>query len=243
MLERMLPDGKEQTGIYAQAFRILDALSMFGFLFAGLLLPMFSRMLKKKEPLGSLLQLSYTLIIVPAITVAIIAFFYGSEIMKIMYKEHVAASTNLFGLLMIGFVGISTTYIFGTLLTANGNLRQLNLMALSGVIINILLNIFLIPRYYALGSAIASMITQICTGFAQVILSQRLLKLKINYNLIFRLALFIILLILTNLIIRQTHLTWYYGLGLVILMSMALASMLKLILPKNILIIMREKTN
>ena len=46
MLERMLPDGKEQAGIYAQGFRILDAAAMFAFLYAGLLLPMFSRMIK-----------------------------------------------------------------------------------------------------------------------------------------------------------------------------------------------------
>jgi O-antigen/teichoic acid export membrane protein len=161
--------------------------------------------------------------------------------MKIMYKEHVAASTNLFGFLMIGFVGISTTYIFGTLLTANGNLRQLNLMALSGVIVNIVLNIFLIPRYYALGSAIASMITQIYTGLAQIILSQRILKLKINYNLIFRIALFIIILIVSNLILMRVHLTWYYGLGIMVLLSMVIASLLRLVLLKNILIILKEK--
>jgi O-antigen/teichoic acid export membrane protein len=38
MLERMLADGKLQAGIYAQGFRILDAASMLGFLFAGILL-------------------------------------------------------------------------------------------------------------------------------------------------------------------------------------------------------------
>jgi O-antigen/teichoic acid export membrane protein len=42
MLERMLDNGQEQAGIYAQSFRILDAASMIAFLFSGLLLPMFS---------------------------------------------------------------------------------------------------------------------------------------------------------------------------------------------------------
>jgi O-antigen/teichoic acid export membrane protein len=48
MLERLLPEnlGKEQAGIYAQAFRLLDAVSMFGVLVAGLLLPIFAKMLK-----------------------------------------------------------------------------------------------------------------------------------------------------------------------------------------------------
>ncbi len=34
-----------QAGIYAQAFRFFEAFNMLGFLMAGLLLPMFSRML------------------------------------------------------------------------------------------------------------------------------------------------------------------------------------------------------
>ena len=47
LLERLLPNGSQQAGIYAQAFRILDAAAMFALLFAGLLLPMFSKMIKK----------------------------------------------------------------------------------------------------------------------------------------------------------------------------------------------------
>ena len=46
LLDRLLTDGSLQAGIYAQAFRILDAASMFALLFAGLLLPIFSKMIK-----------------------------------------------------------------------------------------------------------------------------------------------------------------------------------------------------
>ena len=60
LLERMLPGttGEEQAGIYAQAFRLLDAVAMFGALFAGLLLPIFSKMLKQREPIGDMVKLS-----------------------------------------------------------------------------------------------------------------------------------------------------------------------------------------
>jgi O-antigen/teichoic acid export membrane protein len=47
VIERVLPNGGEAAGIYAQAFRLLDAANMFPFLFAGLLLPIFSRMIKE----------------------------------------------------------------------------------------------------------------------------------------------------------------------------------------------------
>src|ERR1019366_9241981 len=63
MLERMLPDGAKQVGIYAHGFRLLDAANMIGFLFAGLLLPIFSRMLKYKESVEALVKLSFLLLI------------------------------------------------------------------------------------------------------------------------------------------------------------------------------------
>ena len=67
MIERLLPDpdGKEQAGIYANAFRLLEAVTMFGFLFSGLLLPIFARMIKQKDDVSQMLKLSYLLIIVP----------------------------------------------------------------------------------------------------------------------------------------------------------------------------------
>ena len=79
------------------------------------------------------------------------------------------------------FVAISTSYIFGTLLTANGNLRELNLMAASGILINITMNLFLIPRFQAAGSAVSSLITQFLTAFIQVLIAQNVFKFKINY--------------------------------------------------------------
>ena len=43
MIERLLINGNIEAGIYAAGYRLLDASNMIGFLFAGLLLPMFSQ--------------------------------------------------------------------------------------------------------------------------------------------------------------------------------------------------------
>jgi len=51
LIERLLPGklGEVQSGIYAQAFRLLDAGQNVAFLFAVLLLPLFSKMLKENQ--------------------------------------------------------------------------------------------------------------------------------------------------------------------------------------------------
>ena len=200
MLERLLPrssevdqlgiSGSVQTGIYAQAYRLLDATNMIAFLFAGLLLPIFSRMLKYKESVEQLVKLSYSLLLTPAIIVAIGCSFYSHEIMQTLYREHTDQSGPVFSVLMFCFVAVSTTYIFGTLLTANGNLKELNLMAASGMVLNIALNFLLIPRLFALGSAIAAMSTQLVMALAQVLIVQRKFQFKINYRLLFTITIY-----------------------------------------------------
>ena len=195
MIERMLPDGDVQAGIYAQGFRMLDATNMIGFLVAGVLLPVFSRMLKHKESVEPLVKLISTLLITPAIVIGIGCLFYNTELIGRLYPihqnetaevyaMHLKESSAIFSLLMMTFIAVCTTYIFGTLLTANGNLKQLNIMAASCMVLNIVFNYILIQKYEAFGSAMSSMATQFLTALIQVAIAQRIFKFKVNYRLI-----------------------------------------------------------
>ncbi|MES2140467.1 MAG: oligosaccharide flippase family protein [Bacteroidota bacterium] len=210
MIERMLPKGvgDVQSGIYAQAFRLLDATNMIAFLTAGMLLPIFSRMLKHKESVESLVKLISTLLLTPAIVIGVGCVFYSKELMGLLYQVHVEESAKIFSLLMLSFIAVSTTYIFGTLLTANGNMKQLNTMAAFGMVLNITLNLLLIRQFEAYGSAISSMITQFLTAIIQVMIAQRIFKFKINYKLINTLIMFAIGVVAINYGSRMLDLNW-----------------------------------
>jgi len=190
MLERLLENGKEEAGIYAQSFRIYDAASQFSFLFAVLLLPMFSRMLRLKENVNELIRIALPLLLVSGTTLAIVANFYSREIIDLLYTSHAPYSSRIFGILMIGFVFVSASYIYGTLLTANNNLRYLNILAAVTVVMNVSLNLLLIPRYQAYGAAIASLSSQAFYAVSQLLLSVRLIRIPSNSDILLRLAAF-----------------------------------------------------
>ncbi|MEA3317983.1 MAG: oligosaccharide flippase family protein [Bacteroidota bacterium] len=241
MLERMLPDGKEQAGIYAQAFRLLDAVTMFAFLFAGLLLPMFSRMIRNGEAVNKLTQFSFFLLIVPVIIFSVVSVSYSNDIIALLYKEHIAISANIYAILILCFIGISTSYIFGTLLTANGSLKYLNRMAIAGVSVNIILNLILIPKYQALGSAIASLVTQTLTALIQVLLVKKIFHFRINYIKISALIVFTVLVIIMSNLSLQFDFQWYYKILIVILISWFFAFILRLINLKVLYQMLRYK--
>lgn len=186
----MINTGATQAGIYAKAFRLLDAANMIAYLFAIQLLPIFSRMIEYKESVEQLVKLAFTLLITPAIIVSIGCAFYAKELCAII-NQGVTDSAEVFSILMFCFTAISTTYIFGTLLTANGNLKQLNTMAICGIAVNIILNLILIPQYRALGSAVSSLATQFITALAQVLIAAKIFRFKINKRLLIAMVFFI----------------------------------------------------
>ncbi len=229
MLERLLPDGKMQAGIYAQSFRILDAAAMFAFLFAGLLLPIFSRMIGQKQPVNEMLQLSFSLIFIPAVTLAVLACFFPKEIMAWMYHEHIQDSSRIFPLLMLGFISISTTYIFGTLLTAGGNLKALNILAASALAMNVLFNLLLIPRYQAFGAALSSLFTQTYMAVTQVIVAAIKFRFSMNWILLARLVIYVVAIMIIGWLSHNYFRNWYLGAVVIIVMAILSALIMRLL--------------
>ena len=236
MIARMLPGelGHIQTGIYAMAYRLLDASNMIAYLFSVLLLPIFARMIKLRESVQGLLKLSFTLLFTLSLSVATASFFYSYQLMDLLYNQHVADSALVFRLLMVDFVAISTTYVFGTLLTANGNLKALNWMSAAAMVINIALNLWLIPRYMALGAAVASLITQIGIAVFQVFVVFRTFKLATNFRYLIKLAAFASGVILLSYLSRLLPVDWKLSLVALLVSSALLAFVLRLLNIRSI---------
>jgi O-antigen/teichoic acid export membrane protein len=223
MLERMLPEGKLESGIYAAAYRVLDSANMFSFLFAGLLLPMFARMIRFREPVEHLVKLAFTILITPAVIAVCTAIFFSYEIMDLLYNVHVEESAAVFKIIMGCFIASSITYIFGTLLTANGNLTQLNMLAASGMAINLLLNAILIPRFHATGAACSSLITQSVSAFLQMLLAQKIFGFRVNKRLLAQLAVFAPACVLIAWLCSNLFDNWVVGFLLFVFLGTALA--------------------
>lgn len=186
MIGRLLPNGNEQAGIYAQAYRLLEGFNMFAYLFAGLLLPIFARMLKNKESVAQLVRTAFNLIFIPATAVMTISLLYPTEIMDLIYVAHIEESAKIYAVLMVSFIAIALTYIYGTLLTANGSLKQLNIISLLGLLLNLGLNFWLIPIQGAYGAAVATLVTQFFVILAQIIVTKKVIGMQYSIPFILK---------------------------------------------------------
>ncbi len=237
MIERMLPNGEAETAIYAQSVRILTALNNYAYLFAVLLLPMFSKILSKKESIQGLVITSSSLLLYCVSSLAILMAYYSHDIIGLCYGEfgnhdrftegqfnnqailnirNVLLSSDVFELTIYGIVPMSVNYCFGTLITASGNMKLLNKIAFASLGLNIILNLCFIPIYGAYGAALASLITQSFSGLWQVIFAVKIFKITVKLSSAFRFFSGISIVALSTIFLNDFELTKRFPIILVL---------------------------
>lgn len=157
LVERLNPGGAVLAGIYAQAFRLFDAFNMYSYLFAALMLPIFSRMISRNEDISEFFNFSFKLLLIPVITIAIPTMVFNYPVMEILYHEHIDISAKALIFLMGSFVFVAFAYLFGTALTAMGNIWLLCKISLVVVIIGLAAMLIMIPRLGVSGAALANL--------------------------------------------------------------------------------------
>ncbi len=229
LLERLLPiDGKEQNGIYLKAFRLLDALNIFGVLFAGMLLPMFSRMLANRNNIAGLVQTTANILLPISFVIAANALFFHQEIMDLLYDHNTQQASSLYRFVMLSFPAFCILYIYSTLLTANGNLRLLIGVALVSCLLSISGNLIFIPLYKSVTVALVALIVHWVAAGCFIFFSIRYTVLRFQWEWVAQFVLFFSLFILLNYIFRFVGLTLLWSLILNILIFIPSVFILRL---------------
>jgi O-antigen/teichoic acid export membrane protein len=211
LIRQLISDGDIQNGIYASSYRLLEAANMMAALVAMLLLPMFSKMIANRENLNPLVQFSSGLMLIPAFSFCVIAYFYQDPIIHLLNHQSTEYAAWVFGLVILCFFPLAVMYIYGTLLTANGNFRALNSFAAMALVINLGLNLWLIPIYKAYGAAIAAISTQSFIGISNFLLAYFHLKLSFEKKFTLRFLLSLVFIGLLMGICKYLNLNWWQG--------------------------------
>jgi len=159
MLGEMIGDAS--VGIYSAAIRLTE---VWFFIPTAILISVFPNIIETKKKNEGLyyrrLQRLYTLLTWIAIIIAILIMFIAKPIINVLYgSEYIEASSVLVISIWAGvfvFQGLAR----GKWFLAEDLQKFAYIFTGIGVIINVILNLLLIPRYGATGAAIATLITQ-----------------------------------------------------------------------------------
>lgn len=209
MIERLHPSGSKEAGIYAQAFRILDAFVMFGMLFTNLLYPIFSRLIKERVSVKPLLDSASRLLFAFALAGSIGSFCYPAQILGLIYTGDLHEVVPVYQWVMLSFIPICIIMVFGTLLTANGSMKTLNYLSLFGLILNIILNFSFIRMWGAWGASLATLMTQGGIAVAQLFFVWKYFELGFGIRQLLRYTGFIAWLIATCIAMHFAQMTGF----------------------------------
>ena len=160
MVERLVENGDYHAGVYASAFRLTDAVNMMGFLVAGFLLPYISRNWQNKAASELVLRVCLYFLLVPAIVIATAGWFLADEINNLLYHARAPEASVVIRILLLCLPALAVIQVYGTHLTATGHIKTFLGISAFFALLNISLNVFIIPAFGNEGAAWTAVATQ-----------------------------------------------------------------------------------
>ena len=171
-----------------------------------------------------------------SVTLTVGVVFYRNEIMGALYREATAYSGLVLANLMVSFVAVSCTYIYGALLNANGSLMKMNRIFIVAILMNIGLNVWLIPTQKAWGATVSTCLTQFFVAGAQIFLAKKELGLATDGGWALRLLGYVAVVALLGYEVSAIHysLGWVFGFGLCLMSGAVLTLVFGLVSWRSI---------
>jgi len=181
--------GKEAVGIYSAAANLCDYVeAMFIFSLGQALQPIYVRTWEEKgerETINVIARAFHIYIIVTALIVAGISAI-GRELLLVLASAKYLPAASIVPWLMGGVLLRGSGVIFSAGLYIHKQSRRMLAITASIAVINILLNVALIPILGITGSAVATLLSYLLQSAAMYRLSNRMLKVAIPWSMILR---------------------------------------------------------
>ena len=180
LLERIHPDGARQAGIYAAAYRLLDAGNMIGYLTASFLLPFVARHQNIGSVTGAVVNNTRHLLLVFSMVVSVAVFFLADFVQAVLYHSADPYVSTVLQWCLPALIGYSLVQVYGTVMTAMGNIVSFCTIVLASLVVNVILNVLLIPSLGAKGCCIAAVISHGLCGIACMLFASQKSRLGLN---------------------------------------------------------------
>jgi len=157
MLSKMISESS--VGIYGVAYKIAFAFQFMPMAFAAAVYPAMSEYyIKDKDKLGQLLTVSMVYLLLIVVPLAVGVATLARPFILLLYGEDFIGSVTPLQLLMFSLIFAFLYWPAGSLLNACDRQAKNTFAMGITMVVNIILNVILIPRYGPVGAAIAALV-------------------------------------------------------------------------------------
>jgi O-antigen/teichoic acid export membrane protein len=164
----------DDVGVYGAAYRFLEQALFFPGLFMAAVYPILATQIANRDPgLQLAIDKSLTFLLATAIPLAAGSFVLAPDIIRLLAGEDFADSIEPMRILAFAAVFAFTTALFSSLLVLLERQRQLLVLVVIAFVLNVALNLILIPPFSYVGAASASVATQAFFGVCLAVAALR----------------------------------------------------------------------
>lgn len=150
------------VGWYASAQRISQFTLIIPGIFVTALFPTLSKIYSEnRERFTKIAQKSFSLLFTIGTPIAFGGFIVANSLILFLFGAEYSPSGNAFASIIIGSLFVFPGTIFYTVSVITETQKRISYHVFSAIVINIIINAILIPRFGVVGAAIATTITQI----------------------------------------------------------------------------------
>ncbi|MBS3082035.1 flippase [Candidatus Pacearchaeota archaeon] len=185
------------VGLYSAAVTIISLFGIAPDLFMQLLFPLISFKFSegKKEIIRNLTQQVVKWIYLLNIPLFLLLFLFSEQWLWLLFGGEFLIAGNILKILCFGAIFSSLVGVSTSLISISGKTKLVLKDFLAFTIINILMNLLLVPSYGMVGAAIATTITQLFFALTVIVQIKRIYGFNIIKNYIRRLIVLMIILL------------------------------------------------
>lgn len=174
------------VGLYGAAYKILEIMITFPGMLIGLLLPILARYyVSDKEAFVDTIQKGFNLLMALAFPSVVAGLFLADDIILLIAGEAFLPAGLALQILYLGVGCIFISNFLGHILIATHLQHKSVFVAITGAVVNVALNLVLIPRFSYLGAAIATALTEVLVLLVYLILVRVQVKVRPQLGLSF----------------------------------------------------------
>lgn len=182
--------GSAAVGTYSVAYKVMENLTFFPALLAGLILPLLSKALSvDRSRFRDIADTTFRVFAIIAIPLVLGGVFFSKQIIPIVSGSGFQESVPVLELLIVSLAFIFFGNFFNMILIVGNHQKELMKTLLFVAVANIIANSFLIPRFSYLGAAGTSLGTEFLVSVVTGFLAYRLLGYRPSFDKIGRVAL------------------------------------------------------
>jgi O-antigen/teichoic acid export membrane protein len=162
------------VGIYGAAYKIMETLVFFPAMVVGLVFPLFSRYIfNNKEKFNKISNTTLKFFIILIIPLVISVQFLALDIVKIVGGHSFGPSAPVLQILIFALAFIFFGQLFTNILTAASKQKQVMIIFIIAAILNISINLIVMPTYSYFGAAITSVLTEFFVALSAFVILYR----------------------------------------------------------------------